>query len=50
MDEGRIIKTGTPKQLIDELVASGFTRHEEVKKATLEDVFLNLTGRTIRDE
>lgn len=50
MDEGKIVKTGTPKDLIDDLLATGFTRHEEVKKATLEDVFLHLTGRTIRDE
>ncbi len=50
MDEGKIIKTGSPKELIDELLATGFTRKEEVRKATLENVFLNLTGRTIRDE
>lgn len=50
MDKGKIIKTGTPKQLIQDLLATGFTRHEEVKKATLEDVFLNLTGRRLRDE
>ena len=50
MDNGKIIKTGTPHQLIEELLSTGFSRHEEVKKATLEDVFLHLTGRTIRDE
>ncbi len=50
MDEGKIIKTGTPVQLIDELLATGFKRVEQVKKANLEDVFLHLTGRTIRDE
>ena len=50
MDQGKIIKTGSPKELIEDLLATGFERHEEVKKATLEDVFLHLTGRTIRDE
>jgi ABC-2 type transport system ATP-binding protein len=50
MDEGRIIKIGSPKKLIDELLASGFKRREEIKKATLEDVFLNLTGRHLREE
>lgn len=50
MDEGKIIKTGSPKELIEDLLATGFERHEEVRKATLEDVFLTLTGRTIRDE
>ncbi len=50
MDEGKIIKTGSPKELIEDLLATGFERHEEVKKATLEDVFLHLTGRIIRDE
>lgn len=50
MDEGKIIKTGSPSELIDQLVATGFKRVEQVKKATLEDVFLHLTGRTIRDE
>ncbi len=50
MDLGKIIKTGSPGELIDQLVETGFRRVEEVKKATLEDVFLNLTGKTIRDE
>jgi ABC-2 type transport system ATP-binding protein len=36
--------------LIDDLVATGFERPVEVKKATLEDVFLNLTGKEWRDE
>ncbi len=50
MDKGKIIKAGTPKELIDELLATGFTRHEEIKQATLEDVFLQLTGRNLREE
>jgi ABC-2 type transport system ATP-binding protein len=49
MDKGRIIKEGSPKQLIDDLLVGGFKRHQEVRPATLEDVFLNLTGRSIRE-
>jgi len=32
------------------LVASGFERPKEVKKANLEDVFIQLTGKSIREE
>ena len=49
MDAGRILKIGTPSQLIDDLLAEGFTRKVETKKATLEDVFLDLTGKELRD-
>lgn len=50
MDHGQIIKIGSPQQLIKDLLATGFKRPVETKKATLEDVFLNLTGRSLRDE
>ena len=50
MDKGKIIKTGSPKQLISELLATGFKKEEEIQKANLEDVFLNLTGRHLREE
>lgn len=50
MDSGHIIAMNTPDHLIDELVASGFERKKEVKKANLEDVFLHLTGREWKDE
>lgn len=50
IDEGKIIALHTPDQLIDELVASGFERPKEVKKANLEDVFIHLTGRALRSE
>jgi len=49
MDKGKIVKIGTPHKLIDELLAAGFEKKQEVKKADLEDVFLNLTGRHLRD-
>lgn len=49
MDKGKIIKSGTPGKLIDELLASGFEKKQEIKRANLEDVFLDLTGRYLRD-
>jgi ABC-2 type transport system ATP-binding protein len=50
IDSGKIISLATPDQLIDDLVATGFERPKEVKKANLEDVFINLTGKQWRDE
>jgi len=50
MDSGRIISLASPDKLIDDLVATGFERPKEVKKASLEDVFINLTGKEWRDE
>jgi len=50
MESGKIIALDTPDALIDQLVASGFERKKEVKKANLEDVFLSLTGNEWKDE
>ncbi|HRI42231.1 MAG TPA: ABC transporter ATP-binding protein, partial [Bacteroidia bacterium] len=50
VEKGRIIALDTPDRLIDQLVASGFERPREVKKANLEDVFLSLTGHSWRDQ
>lgn len=50
IDSGKIIALNTPDQLIDDLVASGFERPKEVKKANLEDVFIKLTGHSLREE
>jgi len=50
IDSGKIIAMETPDKLIDNLVATGFERPREVKKANLEDVFINLTGHTLREE
>ena len=49
MDVGKIINVDSPGKLVDELIESGFEKKEEVKKADLEDVFLELTGRHLRD-
>ncbi len=50
MDQGKIIKLDSPDKMIDELVESGFERPKQVKAASLEDVFIHLTGREMRDE
>ena len=50
IDSGKIIAMETPDKLIDNLVSSGFERPKEVKKANLEDVFINLTGHSLREE
>ncbi len=50
IDEGKIIAISTPDKLIDELVESGFERPKEVKKANLEDVFIHLTGKHLRED
>ncbi len=50
IDSGRIVAMETPDKLIDNLVATGFERPKEVKKANLEDVFINLTGHSLREE
>jgi ABC-2 type transport system ATP-binding protein len=50
VDSGKVIALATPDQLIDDLVATGFERPKEVKKANLEDVFIHMTGRALRGE
>lgn len=49
MDEGRIITLDSPDKMIDDLVATGFERPKQVKHASLEDVFIHLTGKEIRE-
>lgn len=48
IDNGKIIAIESPDKLIDNLVASGFERLKELKKASLEDVFIQLTGHDLR--
>jgi len=50
IDSGKIVALNSPDQMIDDLVASGFERPREVKKANLEDVFIHLTGHSLREE
>lgn len=50
MDEGKIIALDKPEKLIDNLVKKGFKKEKVVKEANLEDVFISLTGKELRDE
>jgi ABC-2 type transport system ATP-binding protein len=50
VDSGKIVAMNTPDKLIDELVETGFERPKEVKQANLEDVFIHLTGKSLREE
>ena len=49
MDDGNIITINTPKNLIKELIGRGFKKAQLVQQANLEDVFIDLTGKAIRD-
>lgn len=49
MNEGEIISLDSPDKMIDDLVQTGFERPKIVKAASLEDVFIHLTGKGMRD-
>lgn len=49
IDAGKIMTLNTPDQLIDNLIQSGFERTKKVKEANLEDVFISLTGKELRE-
>ncbi len=49
IDSGKIISMATPEQLIDDLLATGFEKQKAVKNANLEDVFIHLAGKQLRE-
>lgn len=49
MDDGKIIASDTPKVLIKKLLNKGFTKKQHVEQADLEDVFIDLTGKELRE-
>ncbi len=49
MDQGKIIALDTPEKLVQGLLDSGFTKTREIRPATLDDVFIQLTGKELRD-
>lgn len=49
MDNGAIIALDTPKNLIKTLLKKGFKKQQHVEQANLEDVFIDLTGKALRD-
>ena len=50
MDAGRIVALDTPVGLIDALLGRGFTKERVERLANLEDVFIDLTGHTLRED
>jgi len=50
VEAGKIIALDSPDALIDQLIASGFTKPKEAKQANLEDVFIQLTGQELREK
>jgi ABC-2 type transport system ATP-binding protein len=49
MDNGKIIALDSPKDLIQQLLGRGFKKPQHVEQANLEDVFIDLTGKGLRD-
>ena len=49
IDSGNIVAMASPDKMIDDLVATGFERPKEMKHANLEDVFIHLTGHSLRE-
>lgn len=49
MDEGEIVALDTPENLINDLLGRGFKKEVKAHGANLEDVFIDLTGKKLRD-
>lgn len=49
MDNGKIVALDTPKNLIKQLLSRGFKKEQHVEQANLDDVFIDLTGKALRD-
>lgn len=47
MDQGKIIALDTSDNLIDSLLKSGFKSSHKMREATLEDVFIDFTGKKL---
>ena len=47
MDAGKIVALGSPEKMINDLLKGGFKPQRKVYPATLEDVFVNLTGKSL---
>lgn len=49
MDKGKIIALDSPRNLVKDLLKRGFKKEQHVEQANLEDVFIDLTGKGLRD-
>ena len=50
MDHGKIAAMDRPAALVESLLSKGFKKERTEQLANLEDVFLDLTGRALRDD
>lgn len=50
LDNGKIIALDTPNNLIKALLKKGFKKKAELQQAGLEDVFIDLTGKELREK
>lgn len=50
LDEGKLIALDTPQAMIEQLIGRGFKREAVIQPANLEDVYIDLTGKELRDE
>ena len=50
MDNGTIIAIDTPKKLVRQLLDRGFKKAQHVEQADLEDVFIDLTGKKLKEQ
>jgi ABC-2 type transport system ATP-binding protein len=49
MDEGRIVAMDSPSAMVQKLIDKGFKGTRVERVASLEDVFIDLTGKELRD-
>jgi len=49
MDNGKIVAIDTSQNLIRQLLDRGFKKEQHVEQANLEDVFIDLTGKELRE-
>jgi len=49
MDEGKIIALDTPNKMIKDLLNRGFKPKKIIEQADLEDVYIDLTGKELRE-
>src|ERR1700722_5390968 len=49
MDNGKIVALDTPHNLITQLLDRGFKKKQHIEQANLDDVFIDLTGKALRD-
>ena len=50
IDRGKIVANAPPQELIRQLLAKGFKKERVERLANLEDVFLDLTGHSLRED